>query len=353
MSVTAMNNQELEQYVLHCFDFYPTSSERVGKITKLHCQGKTYALKKSRASAEQIAWLEHCFHLLQRVGFSSFLPFVKNKYGDSYTCIEDYTFYCTQWIEDKIEDKYSGQWESTVLKKLGQLHAYSKKSGLSERVIDQHKPMKLELVLEKWKHRLMMINEYKQFALERPFMSPFESTFVTSFEYVNELAVRAIKYLTAFSKKYQLSSLKKVLCHCQIHRKHILTKQENIFFCDFDQAQMDTPVKDLVSFYRTHAEQAFADKTTHVAHQWLAAYEGENRLDDIEKLLFAIMLLFPEKLFKEVEQYYLASRDWSPQKQARYYEKQVQITYTIRKFAKELLSEIETDKRDGLSDLSS
>jgi hypothetical protein len=149
------------------------------------------------------------------------------------------------------------------------------------------------VLLQRWHARLIQMNEYKKFAQDRDIMSPIEATYV-------------------------------------------LHDSAQLYLIDFDQMTIDSPARDLALFYRRHLEKAL-EGNEEIAFEWLEAYEKEFPLGRGEKILFAIYLLFPERVFKEIETYYQGIRDWHPLKQVRYFERQMKVTHLIRHFVKEML----------------
>jgi spore coat protein YsxE len=329
-----LSRQEKEELIYKEYDFYPQSIENFGSVSKITCDRGIFALKKTSVGQGQLLFLEKTFHYLERNRFNHYVPFYPNKFWDSYLAFQNECYYVTPWIEDIMEEKYCDNWELKMMQCIGRLHratsnfeeSNAKQPSLSSRTL-----------LQRWHKRLVHMIEYKKFAQDREMMSPIEVAFVSHFEYLHELGLRAIRYLREWIERAaHQEEMRTVLCHGHVHRKNVLQNKDEIYLIDFDQAVMGSPARDLALFYRRHIEKAM-DWEDETALEWLKVYEEEFPLEREDKILLAIYLLFPEKAFKEIELYYQGARDWNALKQVRYFERQMKATYLIRKFVKEML----------------
>lgn len=329
------STQEQEQWVLREYDFYPQRVEQIGKVKKISCDRGIFALKNTSLSEKQLKWLARCLRHLREESFSSFLPFHANKFGDEFVIMYGSAYYITPWMEDKVEEKYRQNWEMQIMKCVGEMHR--KTVHLAEESL-LPRTLSLSAIEKRWKKRLKKMDEYKQFAEQREVMSPMEVAFVEKYEYLQKLGHRAIDYLREWHEHQAERNVRYVLCHGHIQRKHVLHDDENCYLIDFEQANMDIPARELALFYRRHIDVS-GERAEEVALQWLAAYEKEFPLEREEKLLLAIYLLFPERIFKEIEGYYQKARPWHALKYASYFDRQIKATFSIRKFIKKMLGE--------------
>lgn len=326
------SEQKVEEWILKEYDFYPTKMERDGLITKVICDRGQFALKHTKTSLEQLQLFKQCVLHLQEREFAHILPLVPSKYNESIIPFENGSFYVTPWVEDQVEEKYKNEWEKTMITTMGKLHYHS----LETFSMKNRSTISRQSILKNWKSKLIEINEYKRFAKERNFMSPFESIFIQHADFINDLAVKSIKYLKDWEQKYGTENPEhQVICHNQIYRKHVLHSDHQHYFINFEQVKIDSPARDLVLFFRRHIDKALHWEST--LYEWIKAYEHEYPLKWEDKLLFSILLLYPERVFKEIEVYYHATRDWNPIKQAKYLERLIQNTFQIKSFVKHLL----------------
>jgi spore coat protein YsxE len=329
-----LSSQEKEQLACLEYDFFPQKIEQIGNVKKITCNLGVFALKKSSVSEDQLEFIHQTLEKLKKGNYPHILSFCKNKYGDAYVTIQGDSYYVVPWVEDKVEEKYKVQWEMSILKGLGQLHAISENL---EGLTFSSPSLSSDVLLERWEKRLEKLDEYKEFIKSRNVMSPFETTFLSHFNYLRELALRAIRYLKAWKEREKERPMTRmVLCHGQISRKHVVQTEDQYYFIDFEHASGDSPARDLALFLRRHMDKLLNEE---VAIRWLQAYEEEFPLRKEEKVLLAIYLLFPEQVFKEIDLYYQGAREWHPLKKAKYLEKQIKNTYLMRKFIKQLMSE--------------
>ncbi|GAA0355202.1 phosphotransferase [Bacillus horti] len=328
--------QEKIEIVVREYGLHPHRIENIGKVQKLHTQRGNFALKKMQTEPQQVEFVQRIISKLGEKQYSQLLFPVCNQFGDSFIQIGGDTYYLTPWVEDKIEFKYRADWEEKMLMALAHLHSLSIDTG-----IERNTPHSLPTtrLIDRWSSRLKKMEEVRSFAQDRELQSPVEAIFLTHFDYLTELSQRAIDYLKQWEDKADLSkSSQTVLCHGHVYRNHVLQSKENQFYLiNFDYASFDSPAKDLALFFRRHQETAFGAEG--VAIEWLAKYEEAFQLARADKILLAIFLLFPERVFKEMENYYQAIRSWHPLKHAKYLEKLIKATGPIRRFVKEMLAQ--------------
>lgn len=329
-----LSRKDIEELIYKEYDFYPQSIENMGRVSKIICDRGSFALKKTAVEQEQLLFVEKAYHHLKKNGFNHYVPFYPNKYEDSFFSFQDDCYYVTPWIEDIVEEKYSDAWELKMIQCIGKLHRATVDfdEGYKKRVY-----LSSPILLQRWHNRLVQMIEYKKFAQDRELMSPIEVAFVSHFEYLHGLSLRAIRYLKDWIERTkEKDGMRMVLCHGQVHRKNVVQDMDQFYFINFDKSAMGSPARDLAIFYRRHVEKTM-EWNEETALEWLRAYEEEFPLEKEDKILLAIYLLFPERIFKEIELYYQGERDWHPLKQVRYFEKQMKATYLIRRFVKEML----------------
>ena len=325
--------QQIEQMVYQEYDFYPTHIEQHGKVRKIECTRGIYALKQTAVNASQMTLLNCLFRYLRQQHYTSFLALEPSKYGDPFIDLEGSCYYVNRWVYDRTEEKYREDWPQRVLRQLGHLHrltlAYEEPAPVS--------PLTPEIIGRRWKNRLEKMQAYRQLALGKPFMSPFEIAYVSHFEYLKELARQAMRYLQAWEEKLNKKQEQRaVICHGNVHRQHVLHEDDRLYFIHFDHAVLDSPVRELALFYRRHLEPT-AHWDVETGFKWLEDYEEQFVLHGEEKLLLGIYLLFPERVFKEVEKYYEAKHHAHPFALARQFEQQIELTRIIRRFVREII----------------
>jgi spore coat protein YsxE len=329
--------EKLPEWVLKEYDFYPNKIEHWDQLTKLTCHQGSYALKKTKETNDQLQFVSDQLDQLKEKGFSHSIPFTRNKFGDSFVTSGSQNYYVLPWQEHITARSYRESWEVDVLKALGQMHTFTQKEAVDQK--------QLLLVLKqltsqqiRWSKRIQQMMDFFEFAQQRNILSPVEHVFVQYFDYLQRLGKKACYYINAYKTYLKKGgSIRFVLCHGQINRKHVIQTEQSFYFIHFDQATMDLPARELALFFRRHSN-VFLEETGPFSMAWLEAYEQAFPLEQMEKLLLIIYLLFPERVFKEIETYYQGERDWHPVKYAMYVEKQIKETRHILKFIREFIT---------------
>lgn len=329
-----IKQQQIEGILLKEYEISPRRIEAYGKVKKVESNRGTFAFKRTNISGAKITNLQLYFDFFQNESFQHTIPYTPNKFGDLFLTDDSCTYYVTPWIEDDVNAKYSNDWESEVLSTLGRMH----KLSVIHRPLHQVSHRMIKGQLKRWKHRQNKLNEYIDFAHSRPLLSPFESSVLNHYERISHMMSKAMTYLEEWMAKWgEETEGRFVLCHGHLSRSHVLKEQDTLTFINFDYSVIDFPVRDLVIFFRRHLHLS-TDWSLQLVTQWLEAYEQQMPLSRAEKLLFAIYLLFPEHLMREIELYYSKdSKHIHPIVSYRQFEKKIELTQTLRQFVKHML----------------
>ncbi|WP_025027435.1 hypothetical protein [Caldalkalibacillus mannanilyticus] len=205
-----LSTKQKEEWVLNEYDFYPEKIETLGSVKKVTCNQGIFALKKAKVSLGHFSFIVQCLHRLTEQHYPYILPLCRNKYGDYFVPIEGDAYYVTPWMEDKVEEKYLPQWEKILIEAMGQLH---KKSLGVETNGNSAFSLTPPLLLRRWKQRVDDMEDLRNFAKSRDIMSPLEMTYVKHFEWLKEMATRAIRFLEEWDEKVPEGERRTVLCH--------------------------------------------------------------------------------------------------------------------------------------------
>lgn len=331
----SLRSIDIEQLVYEEYDMHPFQIEYDGNIRKITCQRGVYALKKCKVGERQLRFVTHWFNCLAEQNFTGFHPMTLNKFGDHIVLVQNESFYVTQWIHESMENKYLQNWEIGVVRQLGQLHHAS--AQCEQELFRAQPTLPIAFIISRWQNRVRKMAMYKQMAEDRHVLSPFDMAFCSQFKYLSDLSQKAMTYLQELDEKIKRRDKERVvLCHGHIYRQHVLQKGEQLCFINFDYATIDSPVRDLALFFRRHINPNM-DWSHKTGFSWLTAYENIFPLEEGEKLLLGIFLLFPERVFKEIEAYYRGKRDVDPMKLVKYFERQIELTFDIRSFVRKMI----------------
>lgn len=326
--------KQVEEWVLKEYDFYPEKMEERDNHKVIYCQRGAFILKATKAPKRYVHWLADMLAELKRKGFASVLPFYPNKYGDRYVSIAGRNYYVLPLVEQEVEEKDKGSWKLATLRLLAELHQRTVSSSTRPCPLN---PLSLSRLEKRWRKRLEQLANYKELAVNKGFLSPFEQVFVGRFNYLYRLGERAIRYLQEWQERHGKGKLRYVFCHGHVGASSVLHTKEGSYLLHFDRANMDSPARDLALYFRKQVDLS-GDEGLKRCLQYLASYEEVFPLTQSEKLLLAIFLLFPEQVFKAIEEYYAQVKDWSEEKQAAYLKKQMKGTLTAQKLLKRMLA---------------
>lgn len=140
-----------------------------------------------------------------------------------------------------------------------------------------------------------------------------------------------LKILSCFEKFYskaEEASAQLQNCNYDVQRKEAYKNQtichgsfnyHNILFCDreaipvnFERAVIDVQITDLYDFLRKVMEKYNWD--CELGYRMINEYDRVRALGKDERKLIHVMLLYPEKFWKIVNQYYNGNKSWIPDK---------------------------------------
>ncbi|GGK15903.1 hypothetical protein GCM10010965_06150 [Caldalkalibacillus thermarum] len=323
----------VRELVLNEYDLYPHKTTRVGRVFKLACPQGTFALKETAASVQQLRFLARWFEQFNQKDQFPLIPFYPNKFGDPFVCYLDRLYYVTPWLNDDFEAKYRMDWEPSVLTALGRLHRFTlTRTSLVQKPLEALTQMKM-----RWQKLLSRMEQYRRKAEQKPLCSPLEGSFLLHFDSLHQRAVRSIVHLEAWLERGKGEYCwPLVLCHGRLTRPHVVFKHGKCYLINFDHSKMAHPVLDLVPFFRRHFAHPLSGRAKD-GLTWLAAYENQFPLNRFDKGLLAILLLFPEGPFTEIDMYYQKKKDLPPLKCLHRFEKELERLRHLRRLAKALL----------------
>lgn len=153
------------------------------------------------------------------------------------------------------------------------------------------------------------------FVRKRKQKNEFEILFLKCFSLFYEQAVEAL-YKLADSGYQELreTSLKEGrLCHGNFNQHNIwFLGKGQVFIGNFDKCRYDVQLTDLYQFMRKIMEKQ--DWSEQTGLRILETYEKEGRMGEEDRRFLYIRLLYPEKFWKLVNQYYNHNKAWTPEK---------------------------------------
>ena len=104
------------------------------------------------------------------------------------------------------------------------------------------------------------------------------------------------------------------VCHGTYNYHNVLMLDKDVAVVNFDHANINVQIEDVYFFLRKVMEKH--DWNVKLGYQIINKYGAINSISDEEWEVFKIMLLYPEKYWKVLNQYNNARKSWIPDKNA-------------------------------------
>ncbi|WP_169713603.1 phosphotransferase [Paludifilum halophilum] len=260
-------------------------------------RNQVYALKKSVASPEKLAFLEQVTRRLLDAGYEHLLPWVKTQSGKAYVQQGDGVWYALPWYG-------KAGWNGKVaidelIRQLARLHRLchtaTEDSSEFRRQVDT-------TLIDRWKEHQKDVFQYREVALNREFPSPFDRALKGHVSFIDKAFSFAIQGMDKFVNREQGRPPRYTLVHGRLDPRNLLVGEDGWKWIDFDHAVLDSPVLDIASFMRRFLSLEEEEVVDPAA--LLKEYESEWPLTGKEKRLLALYLAYPERPFHLIRRYY-------------------------------------------------
>ena len=102
------------------------------------------------------------------------------------------------------------------------------------------------------------------------------------------------------------------ICHGEFTQHNVLFDRSKMILTNFEHACLDIPCMDVALFLRKVMEKQ--GWKIPLGEKLLSAYEVVRPMEETERLILALRLSYPEKLWKIANHYYHANKAWIPAK---------------------------------------
>ncbi len=159
-----------------------------------------------------------------------------------------------------------------------------------------------------------LVNEYKRHTSElkraRNYIrsknnkTDFELKILECFDKFYGKALEAERYIEEcdYEKQRENAYLNQTVCHGAFNYHNILMTEKNAILVNYERAVIDIQLTDLYDFIRKVMEKYNWDKD--LGKNMFHEYVGVKEISGTEKKLLRVMLMYPEKFWKIVNQYY-------------------------------------------------
>ncbi|MCD7826648.1 MAG: hypothetical protein LUH14_11915 [Clostridiaceae bacterium] len=201
----------------------------------------------------------------------------------------------------------------------GLLCDFSFASGEEDAACGRHEDEMLENTLQK---RKMEMKHAYNYIRKKKKKNDMEMCILQQFQHFFEQAQEAEEYLEKLDLK-KLNQTKKdrgSVCHGSYNYHNVIFGEKYIFTTNFQNAQIGLQINDLYDFLRKTMEKN--SWNTKLGLMQLEAYQKQRPLQKEEAELLYVLLLFPEKFWKQINFYYNGKKSWMSGKN---YEKLLKI----------------------------
>ncbi|SFX11150.1 spore coat protein YsxE [Thermoactinomyces sp. DSM 45891] len=256
-----------------------------------------FALKSTSQSADTLALIHDITDQIHDAGYPNLLSCKKTEQNETFIEQEGKCWYLTPWIQPQEPQEFDYNPEALV-RSLGIFHKQAEPLVCEH--VDRTKQVEQEQV-EKWKGYQTKLSEYQEVVQNREYKSPFDKVYVGQIDLVDRLFTFAIKGLERFVEAESGVPPRYTLCHGRLHPSNVVRDDEQFYWIDFDDAEIDSPVRDLAVFLRRFQHRNLdPEEIQHL----IEVYESENPLSPKEKKLLAIYLSYPENVLRLAHKYY-------------------------------------------------
>lgn len=307
-----MNDKALE--VFEQYDLEVVRTWRGRGVYFAETSGGLHMLKEHRGSEEKIERLWQLLHSLEPVQFfKTDLP-VRAKEGNFLVKdSEETTYLLKKWRDGRECDPRSELDVCRCMEGLAIFHTAAQKvwefSSPQERT--KYEGCSLEKEMEK---RTRELKKVQSFIRKKNRKSEFESGYL---EVVPKYLQAALD-ITGKMKESGYEELQKQaflqgkICHGEYMQHNVLFDRSKMIMTNFEHARLDLQCMDVALFLRKVMEKQGWKISS--GEKFLRSYEIVRPLGEKDRLILALCLSYPEKLWKLANHYYHTNKAWIPGK---------------------------------------
>ena len=281
-----------------------------GNVYKIHDSERTYALKKSSLTEENVQQWLSVLKTAHDYQIENILPVYRTKEGNLYCKMNNHVYYMTPWIDNthiSIEKLFQC---------IGRIHKKTK-------ITIQASLDTFEDAFVQYKNYCQTVREkmvrYVERFEQKHYMSPVELQICTHFRDVDHCLYLVIKFIDKFlntmkdNLEWSIS-----LCHGNLISNHFLTS-DVMYLINWERSYYDHSAYDLVH-YVNHMKENLSKEMLEKSFQ---AYFLENKWEEKDLYFYGIQLLQPKRYFSLVQAYSIQSWNDSTIRQVQ----QLEIEY--------------------------
>ena len=171
-------------------------------------------------------------------------------------------------------------------------------------------------LLEQYGKHNRELNRVRRYIRNKNRRTKFEYDILGKFDEYYGYAIDAYKALeeSEYIKLREKSLADCSICHGTYNYHNVLMIDKDVAVVNFNHANIDMQLEDLYFFLRKVMEKH--DWNVKLGYQMINRYGAIKSISDEEWEVFKIMLMYPEKYWKVLNQYNNARKSWIPDKNA-------------------------------------
>lgn len=307
-----MNEKALE--VLEQYDLEVTRTWKGRGVYFLETSKGLHMLKEHRGSEEKLEKLWQLLNSLENIQFFKTDFPVRTKEGNFLVKdSEETTYLLKKWKDGRECDPRSELDVCRSMEGLAIFHTAAKNlwefSETEERT--KYEGNNLAKEMEK---RTRELKKVQSFIRKKQKKSDFESGYLEVIpKYLLEASEITEKMKQSGYEELQNSAFAQGrICHGEYMQHNVLFDRSKLILTNFEHAHLDLQCVDITLFLRKIMEK----QGWRIAQgeKFLRAYEIVRPMDEKERMVLALCLSYPEKLWKLANHYYHTNKAWIPAK---------------------------------------
>lgn len=248
---------------------------------------------------------------IREKGFENVDIVIKNIDGELISTNEFQESYIVkEWYEGTECDVRNGKSVLNGVETLALLHTQMKDGSMEYSGVLPETP---SLIYEYDRH-IKELKKIKTFMRSRNRKSSFEYDALLHFDEYYELALTAKDKLnrTGYEELEKECREKHIFCHGNYNYHNIIFQDDKVAVINFEKAGIGLQIKDLYFYMRKVLEKY--SWNIELGYNMLERYNRICPISKEEHNILMVMLEFPEKFWKVVNQYYNGNKSWIPDK---------------------------------------
>lgn len=277
------------------------------------CSGenKSYKLMNYNGTICRLNFISGLMKYIRNKGFYNIDDIVRNKDGDLISTNEfSETYILKEWYEGNECDVKNNKNVISGVETLALLHSQMRSGDFDYDGIVPETPS----LLQEYERHIRELKKIRTFMRGRKRKTSFEYDAILHFDEYYDLAKNAMEKLinTDYVSLEEECKKKKSFCHGNYNYHNIILIGDKIAVVNFEKAGTGLQIKDLYFYMRKVLEKY--NWNIEIGYNILEKYNKICPISKEEHKILMVMLEFPEKFWKVVNQYYNSNKSWIPDK---------------------------------------